>query len=945
MKEFEKTFIAAAVKHGFLTAEQAQAASSALESRTSDRTIGEILVGMNLLTWTQFKEIITLNKQDGESASVDEPAINLDEKIPSPDEFAGTLMFSAGDFFDSKGNIRADIVNTNDDAPEPVPAPPLRPETKRGETSILSKHLPGSRSADDPSVPSSKSDKVDGFAATLMIQRDDAATPPNVSLPEAPANPFAISRGETSFLSKHLPPDGQSNTPKTPQRPPTDGMAQTLMIQREDVPDLPGSGARDALRIRPGDKIGRVVIRELLEETPVATIYLAEQESIGKRVALKVLQPALAKDPTVLERFRREARASGGIGHPGIIDVFDIGEQDGLNYIEMAYVEGETLQDRLRRAGRLSLTDALAFASQIADALRAAHAKSVVHRDIQPLNILIDKRQNVVIREFGMAHFSNDARLTMPGVAMGSPAYAPPEQWDGAELDERADIYALGAVLFAMLSGRPPFDSDNLGDVLAAVKTKGIPQLSDVVSDAPKTVSDFVSQLMKRQPDERPADMDEVIRLLDDVKVSTNNGTDSESLLKDATSGAGQRRSDQTDATLLLSDVEAGAAARRAQKTDPRPSAAAEAPTVAMDASKYPFVNPSARKAPVAPSGAKAFVIALLVALLILVAAFAIITFIPSLRKSAYPFIGLSPSDAEGWFGLAPVVDDAPVTPVIPQVPVESKMKPSIEIARAIWKPIRDTLAASENKDNPAALCALARSMQASSTLRSRIDDGSLDDETIADLRKVIALAEAYDDLDDAFALIDRRKQYPRMDYDTQAFSVLAARSALLTQDVQSFGASVGMDVKWLRDRIGVAMFDATALIVERQLADARRIARDSSDAKRLEAVISAYNALASNESVRLSALVDFDARIPHGFVLDENRKKTMNSLNRDWLDDKTIISAFIEISSLIDAENHAEAWKRLTALDGVLDENGQTRLRAEYFNGLRIDLSARAVK
>ena len=364
-----------------------------------------------------------------------------------------------------------------------------------------------------------------------------------------------------------------------------------------------------------------------------------------------------------------------------------------------------------------------------------------------------------------------------------------------------------------------------------------------------------------------------------------------------------------------------------------------------MDASKYPFVKPSARQAPSAPSGVKTFILSLFIAFLAIAAAFAVVTLVPSLRKTTYPLIGLHPSDAERWFNLAPVEGDAPAPLSDPKPSTEPSIRPSLEIAQSIWRPVKDAVASGDVKDKPAARIALVQSLRPSDAVRARIDAGELDADAVAELRRFIDLTDAYQDVNDAYALLERRKQYPRMDYDTQAFNILSARSALLTQETQAFGASAGMDVHGLRDCLGLALCDAATLMIDRQLSDARRMVSDSTDSKRLEPVASAYNALAGSDPSRLSAIIDLESRVPSGFVLDSNRKSAIEMLNKDWLDEKAVIASIIEISTLIEAGKREDARVRLADINKIIDANGQSIYQSERFHGLRIDLTARAEK
>ena len=193
----------------------------------------------------------------------------------------------------------------------------------------------------------------------------------------------------------------------------------------------------------------RYRIERGLGEGGMATVYLAEDVRHGRKVALKVLRPELLAAGGH-ERFLREVRTTANLRHPHILPLFDSGEAAGSLFYVMPYVEGESVRDRLRRETHLPLAEALRIAGEVADALSYAHARGVIHRDIKPENILLEGG-HAVVADFGIAHAvtsSGDERLTMTGVAIGTPHYMSPEQWTGETVDARSDLYALGCMLY-----------------------------------------------------------------------------------------------------------------------------------------------------------------------------------------------------------------------------------------------------------------------------------------------------------------------------------------------------------------------------------------------------------------------------------------------------------------------------------------------------------------
>ncbi|MBL9012974.1 MAG: serine/threonine protein kinase, partial [Myxococcales bacterium] len=263
---------------------------------------------------------------------------------------------------------------------------------------------------------------------------------------------------------------------------------------------------------------GRYHVIELIGEGGMGKVYLAEHVEIGKRVALKVLHPSYSRMPDLVERFRREARAASKIGHPNIVDVTDSGTtSDGSVYFVMEYLEGIELGSVIEREKPIDVARALKISSQVCRALAAAHAQGIVHRDLKPENIFLITRDGaadvVKVLDFGIAktteaEAARERRLTSPGMAMGTPEYMAPEQAAGRPADARCDVYALGAIMYEMLSGEPPYSGDNFMEILTKKATQDPPAPITIREDLPPQVSDLVMQAMARNPDRRPQTME-----------------------------------------------------------------------------------------------------------------------------------------------------------------------------------------------------------------------------------------------------------------------------------------------------------------------------------------------------------------------------------------------------------------------------------------------------
>ena len=263
---------------------------------------------------------------------------------------------------------------------------------------------------------------------------------------------------------------------------------------------------------------GRYRIIELIGEGGMGKVYMAEHVEIGKRVALKVLHASYSRMPDLVERFRREARAASKIGHPNIVDVTDSGATaDGSVYFVMEYLEGVELGSVIEREGALDVARALRISGQICRALSAAHREGIIHRDLKPENIFLITRGGeadiVKVLDFGIAktteaEAARERRLTSPGMAMGTPEYMAPEQAAGRAADARTDIYSLGAIMYEMCTGLPPYSGENFMEILTKKATQDPPVPITVRTDLPLQVSQLIASAMARDPVDRPQSMD-----------------------------------------------------------------------------------------------------------------------------------------------------------------------------------------------------------------------------------------------------------------------------------------------------------------------------------------------------------------------------------------------------------------------------------------------------
>lgn len=258
------------------------------------------------------------------------------------------------------------------------------------------------------------------------------------------------------------------------------------------------------------DLIGRQLVDyrllRLLGRGAMAEVYLAEQLSLRRRVAVKILKPDLAQDRTYLERFRREARSAAALAHAGIVQIYEVGEQAGLHFIAQEYVQGQNLREWLRRNGPLDLPQALSVMRQVTAALAKAAEAGVVHRDIKPENIMLTAEGEVKVADFGLARLTRQDEsldLTQVGMTMGTPLYMSPEQVEGKPLDPRSDLYSFGVTCYHLLSGQPPFLSETaLGVAVQHVKSEPVP-LESKRPDLPPALCRLVHRMLAKQPADR----------------------------------------------------------------------------------------------------------------------------------------------------------------------------------------------------------------------------------------------------------------------------------------------------------------------------------------------------------------------------------------------------------------------------------------------------------
>jgi beta-lactam-binding protein with PASTA domain len=413
---------------------------------------------------------------------------------------------------------------------------------------------------------------------------------------------------------------------------------------------------RDAASV-PSLLAGRYRILSPLGSGGMADVYLAEDERLGRLVAVKVLKARLAADDEFLERFRIEAQAAASLNHPSIVGVYDRGSADGATYIAMEYVTGESLKQRLRRGGALPQDEAVTIALAVLSALTAAHARKIVHRDVTSYNVMLDEGGRVVVTDFGIARMG-DSALTRTGAMMGTSSYLSPEQAQGRQADERSDLYSLGVVLYEMLTGRVPFRGES--DVAVAMQhvSTAPPNPRTLEPGVSEALAGVAMRALSKNPDDRFQTADEFAAALRTARRPGRAVAD-DGVRAAGAAGAG-----------VLAAVAGAAQAAAPVKTPPAPAPvfvspppppSVPEPTVLVsDApTRYRPGEPATTVRPRRRRRRRTIVLAVVLVALAAVAAWAASTYVFAPGATVPKVVGLARADATGAIrseGLRPVL-------------------------------------------------------------------------------------------------------------------------------------------------------------------------------------------------------------------------------------------------------------------------------------------------
>jgi serine/threonine protein kinase len=327
--------------------------------------------------------------------------------------------------------------------------------------------------------------------------------------------------------------------------------------------------------------IGRYDIYAELGSGGMATVYLALDLALDRKVAIKVLDPSLASSAENVARFKREAKVAASLTHQNIIGIYAVGDDADVAYFVMQYVEGRALDSVVREDGAQSVGFVRSVVAAVGSALQYAHSRGVIHRDVKPANLMLDRDGRIVVTDFGIAKLDDGKGLTMTGSVIGTPYYMAPEQFQGVPITAAADQYALGVVAFELLTGRQPYVGDTVAQVMKGHLFDPAPSVRSLRPDVPESVDAAIMRMLAKEPAERFASLDDAVRAFGNV-TSTQEQEVRTQIIHLAMSGA--LAQPKLSVPVSPSPVARSASPQSATPPDaPRPG-------ITQHASRYPWV-------------------------------------------------------------------------------------------------------------------------------------------------------------------------------------------------------------------------------------------------------------------------------------------------------------------------------------------------------------------
>ena len=277
--------------------------------------------------------------------------------------------------------------------------------------------------------------------------------------------------------------------------------------------------------ITKGQKINdRYEIIRAIGEGGMANVYLGYDTILDRNVAIKILRGDLSNDEKFVRRFQREALSASSLAHPNIVEMYDVGEDNGLYYIVMEYIDGKTIKQLLKKRGSLTISEAIDIMLQLTDGMTHAHDSYIIHRDLKPQNVMIKDDGQIKITDFGIAMALNSTQLTQTNSVMGSVHYLPPEQASGKGCTTKSDIYSMGIIFYELLSGSLPFRGDNAVEIALKHMRDPLPSLRDDNSAIPQSIENIIRRATAKNPKNRYDDVKsmhvDLLTALDDERMN-----------------------------------------------------------------------------------------------------------------------------------------------------------------------------------------------------------------------------------------------------------------------------------------------------------------------------------------------------------------------------------------------------------------------------------------